>query len=104
MFEEIFEQGEFASCEIITFQVMTIARVSPGNPDAVDTMPERSQDEFRTHPCRAGDPDHPDVRRILKATYPGKIGCAIAAPVAKESGYPWLPVIHCFLLILSERS
>jgi hypothetical protein len=40
MFDQILEQGELASCEVITFQVMAVARVSPGYPNAVGAVPE----------------------------------------------------------------
>ena len=40
MIEQILEKGELASCVVITFQVMAVARVSPGNPDPVRTMAE----------------------------------------------------------------
>jgi hypothetical protein len=38
MFQESFEQGEFSSGVVITFQVMAVARVSPRNPNSVSTV------------------------------------------------------------------
>ena len=46
MFQEPFQQREFPSCIIITFQVMAIPWVSPGDPDAVGPMTQGRKDEF----------------------------------------------------------
>ena len=94
MIEQILEQGELASCVVITFQVMAVAGVSPGNPDPVRTMAEGGEDEFGAHPCRAGHPDDPDIGRVLEAAHACQVCRPIAAPVAKESRYLRLPVVH----------
>ena len=94
MIEQILEQGKLASCVVITFQVMAVAGVSPGNPDAVDAAPEGSEDELGAHPGRAGHPDDPDIRWILEAAHACQVCRAVATPVAKESRYFRLPVVH----------
>jgi hypothetical protein len=94
MIEQILEKGELASCVVITFQVMAVAWVSPGNPDPVRTMPEGGEDELGAHPSRAGHPDDPDVRWILEAAHACQVCRAVAAPVAEESRYFRLPVVH----------
>jgi hypothetical protein len=98
MVEQILEKGELASCVVITFQVMAVAGVSPGNPDPVRTVPEGGEDEFGAHSCRAGHPDDPDIGRILEAAHSSQVCRAVAAPVAKESRYLRLPVVHRSLL------
>lgn len=50
MLQQIHKQGELASCVVITFQVMTVSGVSPGDPDPVGTVPEGRKDEFGAHP------------------------------------------------------
>ena len=49
MLQEPFEQGEFPSGVVITFQVMAVARVSPGYPNSVCTVTQCCKDEFWTH-------------------------------------------------------
>jgi hypothetical protein len=94
MLNQILEQSELASCEVITFQVMTVAGVSPGNPDAVGTVPEGGEDEFGAHPGRAGNPNDPDIGWVLEAADPCQVCRAIAAPVAQECGYLRIPIVH----------
>jgi hypothetical protein len=50
MFQQILEQDKFPSGVIITFQVMTVPRVSPGDPDPIGAMAEGGQDKLRIHP------------------------------------------------------
>jgi hypothetical protein len=94
MLDQILEQSELASCEVITFQVMAVAGVSPGNPDAVGAMSEGGEDEFGAHTGRAGHPDDPDIGRVLEAADPCQVGRAVAAPVAQECCYFRLPIVH----------
>ena len=96
--QEILKQGEFSSGIIITFQVMAVTRVSPGDPHPVRTMSEGGQQEFGAHPGGTGDPDDPDIWRVLESADAGKIGRTIAAPIAEEGRNFWLPVIHFYLL------
>jgi hypothetical protein len=92
--DQILEQSELASCKVITFQVMAVAGVSPRNPDAVGAVPEGSKDEFGAYPGRAGNPDDPDIGRVLEPADPCQVCRAIAAPVAQECGYFGLPIGH----------
>jgi hypothetical protein len=96
--QEILKQGEFSSGIIITFQVMAVARVSPGDPHPVRTVSEGGQQEFRAHSGGTGNPDDPDIWRVLESADAGKIGRTIAAPIAEEGRNFWLPVIHFYLL------
>jgi hypothetical protein len=73
---------------------MTVARVSPGDPDPVGAVPEGGQNKFGIHPCRTRDPDDPDIVRILEAAYAGEIGGTITAPVTEKRRNLGLPVIH----------
>jgi hypothetical protein len=73
---------------------MTVARVSPGDPDPVGAVAEGGQDKFRIHPCRTRDPYDPDIVRILEAAYTGEIGGTITAPVTEKRRDLRLPVVH----------
>jgi len=44
---------------------MALSQVSPSHPDAVTTVYETLQDEYRIDPSGTHDPDHPDVGWIL---------------------------------------
>jgi hypothetical protein len=103
MFQQILEQDKFPSGVIITFQVMTVSRVSPGNPDPIGAMAEGGQNKLRVHPCGTRDPDDPDIGRVLEATYACKISRTITAPVTEKSRNLWFPVIH-ILSSLQPRS
>jgi hypothetical protein len=98
---EVLEQGEFAASVVITFQVMAFAGMSPGDPDAVGSLPQRGQEEVGAHPSGAGDADDPDVGRVLHAADAGKVGGAVAAPVAKECEDSRFPISHLCLLKIS---
>jgi len=97
MLDQILEQSELASCEVITFQVMAVAGVSPGNPDSIGAVPEGGKDEFGAHPGRAGNPDDPDVGWVLEPADPCQVSGTIAAPVAQECGNFRLPIVHISL-------
>ena len=73
---------------------MTIAGMSPRYPDTVRPMSQSGQDELRAHTGRAGNPDNPEIVGVLKAAHSCQICGTVAAPVAQESCYLWLPVIH----------
>jgi hypothetical protein len=94
MFEQVFEKSELASCVVITFQVMAVSGVSPGNPDPVGAMAESGQDEFWAYPGGAGYANDPDVGRILQSADSGQICCPVTAPVAQEGCNFRLPIIH----------
>jgi len=102
MLDQILEQSELASCEVITFQVMAVAGVSAGNPNTVGAVSEGGEDEFGAHPGRAGHPDNPDIGRVLEAADPCQVCRSVAAPVAQECGYLRLPVVHSSLLGLES--
>src|SRR6056297_3978397 len=96
MFEQIAHESKFPACIVITFQVMAFTRMSTGYPYTVSPLPQGRQDVFRAQTACAGNPYHPDIGRILHPGDTGKIGCTIAAPVAKESNYLNLILTHCF--------
>jgi hypothetical protein len=94
VFHQILKQCEFATGIVITFQVMAFAGMSPRYPDAVCAFTQGGQKEFGTHPSGAGDPDHPDIWRILHPADTGQISGTIAAPVAQKSHNFWFPISH----------
>jgi hypothetical protein len=79
---QILKQCEFPTSVVITFQVMAVARMSPGNPYTVRPLPERREKKLGAHPAGARDADHTDVGGILHSPDAGQIGRAVAAPVA----------------------
>jgi hypothetical protein len=85
VFQQVAHHGKFAPCIIITIQVMTFARMSPGYPDGIRTFPKGGKNEFRTHTSGAGDPDDPDIRRVLHPADPCQVCGAIGAPVAQKT-------------------
>ena len=94
MSQQILEQDKFPSGVIITFQVMTVSRVSPGDPDPIGPMAESGQNKFLVHPGGARDPDDPDIGRVLEAAYACKISRTITTPITEKSRNLWFPVIH----------
>jgi len=50
VFQQPFQESELSPRIVITFQVMAVSRVSPGNPDPVRSVPERGQNELGAHP------------------------------------------------------
>ena len=90
--QKVFQQGEFPSGVVITFQVMAVARMSAGNPDPVCTLSESCQEKLGIHPAGAGHPDCPDVWGILQSAHTGKICGAVGAPVAEKGNYFGLPI------------
>jgi len=104
MFHQILKQSEFATGIIITFQVMAFAGMSPGDPNAIGAFTQRCQKEFGIHPPRAGNADDPDVGRIFHPADAGKIGGAVAAPIAQKSCNSWFPIRHCYLLSCVSRA
>ncbi len=98
---EVLEKDKFSSGIIITFQVMAVARVSPGDPDPIRTVPECGQYKFGAHPGGARNPNNPDIGWVLETAYAGQVGGAITAPVTEESRDFRLPVIHAQLLFLT---
>jgi|LGVD01.1.fsa_nt_gb hypothetical protein len=94
MFKKAFQQGEFSSSIVITFQVMTLTRVSPRDPYAVSSVTKRIQDKLGAHLSRTGDADDPDICRIGHSAHPCQVSGTITAPVA-EKGYNFgFPFFH----------
>jgi hypothetical protein len=102
VFKQILQQRKLPSGVVITFQVMAFPGVSPADPHPVRTVPQGRQNKFGTHPARAGNPDHPEIGRILKSAHPRQIRCPITAPVAQKRGYLRLPVRHFPSSFLSQ--
>ena len=94
MLQKPLQQGEFSSCVVITFQVMTVSGVSPGYPDAVRPVTEGGQYKLRAHTAGAGYADHPEIRGILKTAHTCQISGSIAAPVTEKGRNLRLPVVH----------
>ena len=100
--QQVFQEREFPTGVVITFQVMAFARVSPGHPNPIRTVPERGQDEFRAHPAGTGHADDPKIGRVLESAHTGQVRSPVAAPIAKEGGNFRLPIIHVFFLSLEQ--
>jgi hypothetical protein len=98
MLQQTLQKSKLPSRIVITFQVMAVSRVSPGNPYTVSTMAKGSQYELGVNPGRTRHPDHSEVGRILQTAYSGKIGSTVAAPVAKKSCDDGFPITHGSLL------
>jgi len=97
MFEEVLEECEFASCVVITFQVMAVSGVSPRDPDAVGSVTERCEDELGTHPGGTWNTNNADVGGILEAAHACQIRRSVTAPVAQKRRYLGFPISHCHL-------
>jgi hypothetical protein len=48
--QQPFQKSELSPRVVITFQVMAVSRVSPGNPDPVRSTTQRRQNELGAHP------------------------------------------------------
>jgi hypothetical protein len=96
---KVLKQQKLPAKIIITFQVMTFSGMSPGDPDAVSTLPYSGQSKRGAHSAGAGDSYHPGIRRIFHPVDARKISGAITAPVAQKGYDFWFPICH-FLLIL----
>ena len=82
--QQIAKKGKFSSGVVITFQVMAVAGMSPGNPDTVGTATKSSQNKLRADAAGAGNPDYPYIWGVLKTAYACKVGRPITAPVTEE--------------------
>jgi hypothetical protein len=91
---QILEQGELSAGVIITFQVMAFAWMSPGYPDSVCALAQRREKELGAHPSRTGNPDDPNVGRILHPADAGQIRGTIAAPITQKGDDFWFPIGH----------
>jgi hypothetical protein len=103
MFHETLQDDKLALGIVITFQVMAVAGVSPGDPYPVRAVSKRRQDKLRADPSRTRDPYHPDIGRILHAADTCKVGRPIAAPVAQKSNNPGFPIRHCTSVLVTYR-
>ena len=81
---------------------MTVSRVSPRYPDTIRSVAEGGHYKFGAHTAGTGNPDDPDIGRVLEAAYSCQIRRTIAAPVTEKSRDFWLPIIHFLLLIFSS--
>ena len=80
--EEVFEKDELATGVVITFQVMAVAGVSPGDPDAVCPVPKGGQKKLRGNAAGARHANDPYVGGVLEPAHPGQVGGPVSAPVA----------------------
>jgi len=58
-------------------------------------MSEGSKDKFGAYPAGTGEPDNPEVGRVLKPAYPGQIRCTVTAPVTQKRRDFGFPFGHC---------
>jgi len=99
VFRQVFKKCELATGVIITFQVMTVAGMSAGHPNAVSPFPQGRQKKLGAHAAGTGDADHPDVGRIRHPADTGQIGGAVAAPVTQKTDDFWFPIGHDEVLL-----
>lgn len=103
LLQEPFQQSEFSSGVIITFQVMAVARVSPRHPDTISPVTEGCKNELGAYPGRARNPDNPEIGRVLETAHTGQIRRSVTAPVTKKCCNLWLPIAHNHLLNRTTR-
>lgn len=72
---------------------MTIARMTAGDEDSIDTVLKTGDDKEGVYPPRTGNPNDPNIGRILDSTNPSQVSPGIAAPVTEKGNYLWLPMI-----------
>jgi hypothetical protein len=82
VFHKIFKESEFSPRIVITFQVMALAGMSPGDPDSVSSLRESGQKKLWAHAPGARNSYDPDVRRVFHSSHSGKIRSTVTAPVA----------------------
>jgi hypothetical protein len=99
MFKEAFQQGEFSPGIVITFQVMTLSGVSPGDPYPVGPVTKSIQDKLRAHPTGTRYPDNPDIGRIRQPAHPCQVSCTVTAPVAEKRDNLGFRCFHVFSTI-----
>ena len=102
MLYKVGKKGEFASGVVITFQVMAFTGMSPGHPHPVGTLPQGGQEKLGAHATGAGNPDDPDVGRVLHPAYAGQVRCAVAAPIAQK-GYCFISPVTSWRMELFGR-
>ncbi len=78
---------------MITILVMTFAKMSAHDHDAVSPFFQSVKDEIRVDHASTHDTDSFHVGRILKSGYAGKISAGIGAPIAKETDYGWFKIV-----------
>ena len=82
IFDKVFKQGKFSSGIVITFQVMAIAGMSPGDPDPIRSLPQRGQNKLWAHAACTGNTDDPYVGRIFHPADTRQVRSTVTAPVA----------------------
>jgi|SaaInlV_200m_DNA_2_1039689.scaffolds.fasta_scaffold54433_1 hypothetical protein len=101
MFHKTSKKCELATCMIITFQVMTVTRMSARHPHTVCTFPQGSKCKLGTHPSCTWNSDNTDIRGVLHSAYTRKIRCSVTAPVTQETDYFRFPIRHSYTLLRS---
>ncbi len=70
IFEKVLHNRKLATGDQVATDIVAIARMSAGYPDAVNSPAERIHDKLKTHASCAGNPYDPDVCRIFHPAYP----------------------------------
>jgi hypothetical protein len=99
MLHQVLKQGEFASCVVITFQVMAFSGMSPGDPYAVSAFAKCGEEKFGAHPACTWYSNDTNIRGIFHTTDPREISCSVTAPIAEKSNNFGFPFRHRYLLI-----
>jgi hypothetical protein len=99
VFQQVLEDDEPPSGEQIATDIVAVAGMSPGDPDAVHSLAEGLQDKLGIHAPGAGNTDHSEIRGILHAAHPRQICGTVTAPVAEERDDRRVPFCHCVTLL-----
>jgi hypothetical protein len=85
---------------VITFQVMTVAQVSPHDQNAVDALAQGVHYQVGVNHPGTIHPNDPEIWRVLQPGDASQIGSGIGAPVAEKSENDWFKVIRHGLISL----
>jgi hypothetical protein len=70
--------------------VVAVIQMTTTDKHAVGSFGERPEDEFQIDPAGAHQPDHAEIRGVLKARNAAQVGASVATPVAQKSDDGWL--------------
>ena len=87
---------------IITFVIMTVARVATANQNTVCTFPKCRKDKGRFNPAWSHYPDYANIISILHSWCAGQVSARIWAPVTQECNYCWFKIIHSYCSNISN--
>ena len=83
--QQTFDNRKLATGDQIPTDIVAVAGMSAGYPGAIDPSSKGVQNEFRAHAAGAGNPDNPEIGRILHSAHAGQVRRSVTAPVTQES-------------------